>query len=178
MSEAIALSPAASALSWWSSLTHPHVSGPQRADRARLRGLRTHIDPVEGRVFASADAWMTGSFWDLRKKLPGWRGSNETLAIIASLLAQVKDNVGSDHPGRLLHAAGVPESRFRRIIAAETLVDLHAPLTQALAQANSRIAIEPLARDLLAWSPATRRRWAENYWSAYHSKSSEQEPAA
>jgi CRISPR type I-E-associated protein CasB/Cse2 len=156
---------------WWETLAADVARGPVRADRARLRRLRSRIDARGGRIFPCEDAWALSSFWSLRDVVRRRSAEDEELAIIASLLARVRDDAGGDSfAGPLGRAAQggrppVAEERFRRLLRADTLIELHAPLVGVLDVAGA-VAVAPLAGDLVSWSPKVRRQWARDYWTA------------
>lgn len=166
---------ARAAAEWWRKLADAGAPGPVRADRARLRRTRVRIDAREGAVFDWEEAWNCAAFWALRRAVDdaGWRVDDERLALVASLLARVREDAPGVAVGRHFAAreAGdrpaLSEERFRRLLRAETLLDAHAPVARAIDTLVSA-PVAGLARGLLGWGPRVRRAWAHEYWTGFH----------
>lgn len=162
---------------WWRRLADPAAPGPLRADRARLRRVAVRRGE-QGLVFDAEAAWACGAFENLWLRLhapDGWRVDEEPLALIATLLARVREdapgarNLGRHFARRDGDRPALSEERFRRLLKADALIDLHPPMARAI-DALDAMPVMPLARLLLEWElpaqgPRARRRLAQDYWT-------------
>ena len=101
----------------------------------------------------------------------GLRHRPDTLALIAMVLARVKEDAG----GRLASSFGrmvdadrrlLSELRFQSIVRAREARILARLLRRALPLVQERAEVAPLAQDLFRWTDDTRARWCFEYYGA------------
>lgn len=139
-------------LRWWSVNLADRQSGRARALAARLRRAR------------GGDALAEPEVHDLACSLGITDGAK--LALLVSLLAQVKEHVPQSLPRRL---GGDPPTlstlRFQRLMRAEG-DELPEALRRAITMAEGRCNVASLGLDILNWGEAARARWCFHYFGA------------
>jgi CRISPR system Cascade subunit CasB len=153
---------------WWRDLNPPEDSRKQ-GDRAALALLRRAVEPRQ--------IWLVEAYDDLRRRLRGGRDDDDRVAILAHVLAHVREE---PRPSRRFAAAlgarpegGTDERdhlmsplRFKRLIEAATPVDRMREYRRAIRLLGNRANVRDLARSILAWNDQTRRRWSFDYFGA------------
>ena len=150
-------------LTWWKELEH------DRGERARLR----RCGDVTEVVFCPA-------FHDLVRRLRTIGGvSRETVAVIAGVLANVKENVPAvKFAVQMAEGRGdratVSELRFRRLIEIKEREDIFMPIIRLVALMDGTVNAGDLADGIRYWGPRVRRDWACDYYE--HAPSKEIKP--
>jgi CRISPR system Cascade subunit CasB len=150
-------------LRWWSVNLADRQSGRARALSARLRRAR------------GVDALTEREVHDLARTLGITDGAK--LALLVSLLAQVKDHVPQSLARRL---GGDPPTlstlRFQRLMRAEG-DELPEALRRAITMAEGRCNVASLGLDILHWDEGVRARWCFHYFGAEAPSQTNGEPA-
>jgi len=147
-------------MAWWRGLTDPSI-GRSRADLARLR-----------RAGGAVDALAIRAVHDLNRKLAAaghdMRSAPDKLALIAQVLAQVKEHTGQRLAQRMGQGDPKPlsEIRFDRLIRTRDPAELATQLRRALAVVGQGANVARLAQDLRWWTDATRASWCFDYYGA------------
>ncbi len=113
----------------------------------------------------------------------------ERLALVAALLARVKENQPAPGGKSLAARLGQPvegtdrprlsELRFRAILEAEEPEDLLRPMARAIDLLERRLDVLALAEEVFSWtSPSTRKRWAYDYYDAAPARAKEGTPSS
>jgi CRISPR type I-E-associated protein CasB/Cse2 len=104
-----------------------------------------------------------------RLKTTPWQ-NDKTLALIAGLLAHVKDKSPKEFP-ELMAMAGIQKksleglkSRFQRLLQISESEELLHVMRRLIQQADSGIHISSLAKSLYWWSDKERQRWAIKFY--------------
>jgi CRISPR system Cascade subunit CasB len=144
---------------WWKGLDQ------DRAGRAELRRCAT-----------AAEVAFTAPYHRLFRWLGSRLGESDArrVAAAAAVLAHVDlepgDGAGLARRMGTPRGAGdspvVSDARFRHLLRAEDPEDLMRELIRAVRQVDRAAAIDPLFRDLMAWTETTRMRWARDYYEA------------
>jgi CRISPR system Cascade subunit CasB len=139
-------------LRWWSVNLADRQSGRARALSARLRRAR------------GGDALAEPEVHDLARILGVTDGAK--LALLVSLLAQVKEHVPQSLPRRL---GGDPPTlstlRFQRLMRVEG-EDLAEAVRRAITMAEGHCNVASLGLDILGWGEPVRARWCFHYFGA------------
>lgn len=139
-------------LRWWSVNLADRQSGRARALSARLRRAR------------GGDALAEPEVHDLARTLGITDG--QTLALLVSLLAQVKEHVPQSLARRLGGDPPVMSTlRFQRLMRAEG-DELPEALRRAITMAEGRCNVAALGLDLLHWGDRVRASWCFQYFGA------------
>jgi CRISPR system Cascade subunit CasB len=153
---------------WWRKLNPPPDSS-QPGDRAALAMLRRAAEPRE--------IWLIDAYQDLRQRLRAGNDLNDRVAVLAHVLAHVRDE---PKPARTFAAAlgATPEGgtplkdhvvsplRFKRLIEARDPVDLMREFRRAVRLLGGSANVSDLAKSVLAWSDQTRKHWSFAYFGA------------
>ena len=152
------------ALSWWKKLVAS--DGAKRAARAKLRRCST---PNEALAIHE-----TLDLYHQLKAAHGWvKDKSERVAIIAVVLAQVKDN--SPEPfakalGRKTFgdkdSAVLSEARFRRLLQADD-DELMEQFRRAIRLLKNEANVESIALTILNWGDGTRKRFIFDYYHVF-----------
>jgi CRISPR system Cascade subunit CasB len=153
---------------WWRDLNPKEDSG-NPGNRAALATLRRATEPRE--------IWMVEAYHNLRRRLGGGRDDCDQIAILAHVLAHVRDE--PQPPQRFAVMLGArPEGstdasdhvmsplRFKRLIEAVTPLDRMREYRRAVRLIGNRANVGDLALSILAWNDQTRRRWSFDYFGA------------
>jgi CRISPR system Cascade subunit CasB len=147
------------ALRWWEDLRDE-----KRGDRGALARLR--------RAATVFDAATEPATIDLCRKLGLQAQGLEQAALVAAVLAHVRENVPGKKMARQL---GAPDSktpavmswlRFRRLMQFETPDELLTGFRRAIALAKGNANVVDLAGALLNWNDQRRREWIYAYHDA------------
>jgi CRISPR system Cascade subunit CasB len=176
MNEAAADRVGTTALTWWRSL-QPSADG-RGGDRGALARLR--------RAATALDAAAEPETLNLCRNLGLGAVGLERAAVTAAVLANVREHVPGSPAARQLGPleAEKPTSavmswlRFRRLIQADTPDDQMIAFRRAVALAGRRINVQDLARSLIGWDDARRRRWLYAYHNAPASTGETEDTAA
>jgi CRISPR system Cascade subunit CasB len=150
-------------LRWWNDALNNHHSGRARGLSARLRRAR------------GVDALTEREVHDLARTLGITDGAK--LALLVSLLAQVKDHVPQSLARRL--GGDLPTLstlRFQRLMRAEC-DELPDALRRAIIMAEGRCNVASLGLDILHWDEGVRARWCFHYFGAEAPSQTNGEPA-
>lgn len=154
------------ACGWWKRQLRPEQdTAPARALRARLRRAPNIVDLL-------AQPQVIGLYDALGRDLPP-----ETLAALAQVLAQVRDN--KDRRVAAALGTGDPRPfsplRFQRLIRAGGPRELAQALRRALPAVDHACNVPALAEDILFWGERVRVRWCFDYYGARPPAASEPE---
>lgn len=156
------------AWTWWRDLNPPEDSR-NPGNRAALALLRRAAEPRQ--------IWLVEAYDSLRRRLGGGQDGDDRIAILAHVLAHVRDE---PRPARRFAAAlgARPEGgidardhvmsplRFKRLIEVVTPLDRMREYRRAVRLIGNRANVRDLARGILAWNDQTRRRWSFDYFGA------------
>jgi CRISPR type I-E-associated protein CasB/Cse2 len=92
-------------------------------------------------------------------------GFDARLAVLAGVLAHVKDDTGGQL-GKALYAARFSELRFRRLIRLETDADLLREGRRLVRMLDGNLPVASFARALLFWDAQETREIARSYYGA------------
>ncbi len=153
-------------LGWWRGLTDPSI-GRSRADLARLKRAGGAVDVLAIRAVHELNRALAAAGHDMRS-------APDRLALIAQVLAQVKEHTGQRLAQRMGQGDPKPlsEIRFDRLIRTrdltkpEELAELATQLRRALAVVGPAANVARLAQDLRWWTDATRASWCFDYYGA------------
>ena len=137
---------------WWALTIADRQSGRARALSARLRRAR------------GAEALAEPEVHDLARALGLTDGAR--LAVLVSLLAQVKEHVPQSLARRLGGDPPILSTlRFQRLMRADG-DELPEALRRAIGMAEGRCNVASLGLDILHWGEAVRARWCFHYFGA------------
>lgn len=155
-------SDAATALAWWNAMQPSAPDGGDRAAAARLRRCAT-----------VTEAMQEPATLELFRRLGRNRPEDlPAVALLAAVLAHVRQHVGGAPFARAVgpqppdEAAAISALRFRRLLQAQSHDELLTAFRRTVALAGDKANVTDLARALLRWDEATRRRWIFDYWNA------------
>ena len=141
--------PGAKILGWWGKLQpSPDGKGGDRAALARLRRCAT--------AFEAAIELAT---LDLAYALDRGPNSLERVAVVAAVLAHVRDHTPGASAAQQLGEGPMSWLRFRRMMQAETAEEQITAFRRAIALADGRLNVADLGESLLFWSDERRQRW-------------------
>lgn len=151
---------------WWAELhrSNQEKGVSRRGDRAELKRCRT-IDEI----------YLVPGFHRLRYQVrdANLPISDERLALVAGVLAEVREKAGDESFGKRMakradgsDRAQVSGLRFRRLIQLEEPNDLYARLRRTIRLCDRRTSIGRLAADVAYWGPKTKRNWANDYYQS------------
>ena len=145
---------------WWKELQE------RKGDRAELRRCGSIIDvaftPMYHRLLHQ-----------LGSRLP--EADRDRVAAVAAILAHVdsaSDEVSMGEAMARPHngKARVSDARFRRLLRIDRIEELRSELIRITRLLDRRIPIDSLARDLVKWSDAVKKRWALDYYELTQDK--------
>lgn len=168
--------PAGAASSWWHGL-QPDPAQGRPGDRAALARLRRAATVAEAMTEPAAIALFRRIGATGPDRLP-------EIALLATVLAHVREDAREGSVARCLgpEYPDAPETalmsplRFRRLLEATTDDERLTAFRRMVALAGGTLPLRDLARSLLRWNDATRRRWIYDYWNA--GQPAAKEPAA
>jgi len=151
-------------IGWWRELTD------RRGERADLRRTAKPVEVI-----------LIPAYHRLRVDLlaAGYNVNNEKLAVIAGLVARVREDKPSDSVARQMARikAGtrpyVAELRFRRILETNSPEELFPILTRCLSLLGDSVNLLDLADSVYGWSDYQRKRWALEYYPNLPKKASQ-----
>jgi CRISPR system Cascade subunit CasB len=146
---------------WWAGLQ------PSQADnRATLAKLR-HAGTV-------SQLCLLPETMAFCRKLDAKRGDLENLALLAGVLAMVREHRSETFAAQLGTPREQPKLsplRFQRLIEAQTRDDQLVAFRRAVLQNGRAGNIHDLASSLLDWDDARRQRWVYDYYQSKNPKS-------
>ncbi|MCW3476875.1 type I-E CRISPR-associated protein Cse2/CasB [Limobrevibacterium gyesilva] len=152
------------AAAWWRDLQPCDEAGkPRRGDRAALARLRRCATVMEAAGEPAAIA--------LCRRLGGTECDLGRAALIAAVLAHVRDNVGGLPVARQVGVqqdgkAAISDLRFRRLLQADTDDEQLIGFRRLVALAGHKLNVADLAASLWRWNDKQRRRWIYAYHEA------------
>ncbi len=157
---------ALAAAQWWRTL-QPDSERRFPGDRATLARLR--------RAATVNDAMMDPAAIDLFRRIGATHPDDlPRIALLAVVLAHVREDMqegsvarrlGPDYP-EAPDTALMSPLRFRRLLEAGTPDEQLIAFRRMVALARNKLPVLDLARSLLEWDEARRRRWTYEYWNA------------
>lgn len=150
------------AYSWWKAV---QANPRQRAELTRAHQLN--------------EIYLTAAFAQLRRTLDNWSERDAAgLALMAGVLARVRDDSGPDSLGKALAGKGKSGARarlsglrFRRLLQADDPEEAYQHLRRAVAMLDRKANVRDLARACLDWphvyrGPTLRKQLAMDYYAA------------
>lgn len=144
---------------------HHHLEEHDRGGRAMLRRARAPLDVA----FVPAFHRLLHSL-----RATGVQAYPDSLAAVAGLAAHVRSHqpgpgvakqMGQGPDGK----TAVHETRFRRLLVQNDLVDLYQPMIRVLRLLGGQVDLPRLAEDLYRWEHPegfVRKQWAYDYYDA------------
>lgn len=144
---------------WWARLDRE-----DRAARAQLRRCQT---PLEALLVPATFRLMPAAARADDRRAPYY-------GVVAATLAHVREDDPDRKPvARAIGRATInddeallSELRFRRLLEADTPEELMTGMRRLVRIAGGRVHVDDLARSILNWGDAVKRRWAFDYYAA------------
>ena len=143
---------------WWSDL-NSGVPWGGRAAIARIRRARTPTDLV-----------CEPAVLHLVRRVSRRRVTR--VAVIAGILAWVRDDHSSDSAARTIGRSHIGESdalvseaRFRRLLLVDGEEEMLTTLRRIVRHASGKINVEDLARSVFFWNDRTKQDWSYDYYN-------------
>jgi len=142
-------------VAWWRELDS------RRGERAMLRRCKNITEVA-----------FSPSYHRLRLTISRLgRVNDESLALIAALVAHVKDDTGGGSIAEQM-ATGIPDGsarvsdlRFRRLLKVKEQEELFTAMMRMIALLGSGCNLQSLIQSVYFWNDKTRKRWAFDYYS-------------